>query len=331
MWIGLVTVDMTGCLRLFNTGAEQILGHCAKDVCGKPCEPIFSGLTRMPMNGGNVPAAPRIKELFTRGPGSTDESLENEIRSAADAAGALFEQYRFKDGTLTVMNLVRFCNKYFNDLQPWKSLKNDRERCALTINLCLQAVRSIAILIEPVLPFTASSIWNMLRLDGSPSKAGWKNVGITFLSEHHPLGPAKILFSKIEDAQLPRTPGKLPPEAGSPVPDAGSKPQIELDAFRKLDLRIARVVAAERIPKADKLLKLRVAIGGVERQIVAGIAQHYAPEDLVGLNIVVVANLAPAKIRGEESQGMLLAASDVDGKLSILTTQRDMLDGSSVK
>jgi len=280
--------------------------------------------------GGKIPSTPRFQELFTKGPGSTDEALVNEIRSAADAAGASFEHYRFKDGALAAMNLVRFCNKYFNDHQPWKSLKDDRDRCALTINLCLQAIRSIAILIEPVLPFTAASIWDMLHLPGSPSGAGWNNVGVAFLKEGHPLGPVKMLFSKIEDDVIGRYLGKLPRSDGSRAQDAGSKPQIDIDAFRKLDLRIARVIGAEKIPKADKLLKLRVLMGSEERQIVAGIAKHYAPEELVGKNIVVVANLAPAKIRGEESQGMLLAASDEDGKLSILITEKEMAGGSRV-
>lgn len=281
--------------------------------------------------GGKVPSTPRVQELFTRGTGSTDETLANEIRSAADTAGESFERYRFKDGALAVMNLVRFCNKYFNDGQPWKTLKDDRERCALTINLCLQALRSIAILVEPVLPFAASSIWNMLRLPESPGAAGWKSVGIGSLSENHPLGPPGILFSKIEDDVIARYIRQLPPGDGTHPRNEGTKPQIEIDAFRKLDLRVARVITAERIPKSDKLLKLHVSIGGEERQVVAGIAQHYAPEELVGKNIVVVANLAPAKIRGHESQGMLLAASDEDGTLAILTTEKEIGAGSTVK
>jgi methionyl-tRNA synthetase len=280
---------------------------------------------------GKVPSSPKFNALFTRGPGSTDESLESEIRSSCETAGAFFEQYRFKDGTLAVMNLVRFCNKYFNDLQPWKTLKENRDRSALTINLCLQAVRSIAILIEPVLPFAAAGIWKMLLLPGTPSGAGWKSVGIRDLEEYHRLGPPAILFSKIEDEVITRFMGQLPPAGGPPAPEGGLKPQIDIDAFRTLDLRVARVLKAERVPKSDKLLKLLVSLGGEERQVVAGIAQHYAPDDLIGKSIVVVANLAPARIRGEESRGMLLAASDQEGKLAILTTDKEMSPGSTVK
>ncbi len=256
---------------------------------------------------------------------------KSEIRSAAETAGAFFEQYRFKDGALAVMNLVRFCNKYFNGLQPWKSLKEDPDRCALTINLCLQAVRSIAILVEPVLPFTAAGIWNMLLLPGSPSGAGWNDVGVTSLPAGHTLGQPVILFLKIEDDVIARFIGQLPAAGAGPVAQADPGSQIDIDIFRKLDLRVARVVKAERVPKSDKLLKLLVSIGGEERQLVAGIAQHYPPEELVGKSIVVVANLAPATIRGVESRGMLLAASDGGGKLVILTTDREIDPGSKVK
>ncbi|HEY6192513.1 MAG TPA: methionine--tRNA ligase [Bacteroidota bacterium] len=280
--------------------------------------------------GGKVPAAGN-PGMFTRGPGSTDETLAKEIRSAAETGGAFFEQYRFKDGALAVMNLVRFCNKYFNDLQPWKSLKEDPDRCALTINLCLQAVRSIAILIEPVLPFTSAGIWNMLLLPGSPSGAGWNDVGVNSLPAGHPLGRPAILFSKIEDEVIARFIGQLPAAGAGAVPRADHGSQIDIDTFRKLDLRVARVVRAEKVPKSDKLLKLLVSLGDEERQLVAGIAEHYAPEELVGKSIVVVANLAPATIRGVESRGMLLAASDTDGKLAILTPEKEIDPGSKVK
>ena len=230
------------------------------------------------------------------------------------------------------MNLVRFGNKYFNDNEPWKLLKDNPGRCALAINLCLQTVASAAILTEPILPFSASAIWKMLNLPEAPSDSGWKSAGIHLLKDGHRLGEPRILFSKIEDEVIAKYLPKPSAPAELPIRDAPpTKAAVGIDTFRTLDLRIARVIAAERIPKSDKLLKLRVSTGNEERQIVAGIAQHYAPEDLVGKKIVIVANLAPAKIMGQESQGMLLAASDHDGRLAILVTERDMAEGSSVK
>jgi len=280
---------------------------------------------------GMVPRAEGIRTLTTKGAGSTDASLEHEIASAGETAGALFERYRFKEGALAVMNLVRFGNKYFNDNEPWKLLKDNPGRCALTINLCLQTVASAAILIEPILPFSASAIWKMLDLPGAPSDSGWKRAGIQLLKDGHRLGEARILFSKIEDEVITRYLPKTSAAEQRSHETAPTKPLVGIDTFRTLDLRIARVLAAERIPKSDKLLKLRVSTGKEERQIVAGIAQHYAPEDLVGKKIVIVANLAPAKIMGQESQGMLLAASDHDGRLAILVTERDMTEGSSIQ
>jgi methionyl-tRNA synthetase len=275
--------------------------------------------------GGKVPPGGNV---------GAESSPFKEISAAAAEAGKCYERYQFKEGALAVMNLVRFCNKYFNDQEPWKSLKSDPERCAVTINRCLQAVRSIAVLIEPVLPFTSASIWSMLNCSGSPTADGWTSAGTALLKDGHPLGPAGIIFSKIEDDVIAGFKGRLPAAPASPPspPESpGVKPEVGIEEFKKLDLRIARVIRAERVPKSDKLLKLEVSIGSEQRQIVAGIAQHYEPEALIGKSIVVVANLAPARIRGEVSRGMLLAASDEDGTLTILTPEKEIRDGSHVK
>ncbi len=272
--------------------------------------------------GGKVPPGGKVPK---------ESSPFKEITAAAAEAGTCFGRYEFKEGTLAVMNLVRFCNKYFNDQEPWKSLKSDPERCAVTINRCLQAVRAIAILMEPVLPFTSASIWNMLNCSGSPSADGWTSAGTVLLKDHHPLGAPGILFTKIENEVIAGFKSKLPAAPAPPQQGSGRRQEIGIEDFRKLDLRIARVIRAERVPKSDKLLKLEVSLGSEQRQIVAGIAQHYEPESLVGKRIVVVANLAPATIRGEVSRGMLLAASDDDGTLTILTPEKEIGAGSQVK
>ena len=281
---------------------------------------------------GKVPSTPNFHKLKTMGEGSTDDALVIQLASTQDAAGEFFESYRFRDGALQIMNLARFANKYFNDNEPWKTIKENPERCAMTMNLCLQTVRSLAILIEPILPFIAKKIWKILNLASSPSEIGWKSAGISGLKEGHQLGKPEILFTKIEDEVIEKQLKKLPTmTVSSGSGTSNSKPTIAIDDFKKIDLRVGKVLAAEAVPKSNKLLKLQISIGGETRQVVAGIAQHYKPEDLVGKKIVVVANLASAKLMGQDSQGMLLAASDNDGKLSIITLEKDLAEGSIIK
>ncbi len=280
---------------------------------------------------GKVPSVPNFDALFSRGEGTTDDRLLIEITETAAAAARSFEEYRFRDGMTTVMNLARFANKYFNDHEPWKMIKENPERCALTIDLCLQTIRSLAILIEPVLPFASSKIWTMLNLTSTPAEAGWENTGIRFLKEGHLLGTPAILFAKIEDEAIEKHLRQLPKQEVpvSSVPEI--KPMITIDNFKQVDLRVAKVLSAERVPKSEKLLKLQISLGSEQRQVIAGIAQHYKPEELVGKKIIVVANLAPAKLMGQDSQGMLLAASTKDGNLTILALDRDIPEGSIVK
>ncbi len=260
-----------------------------------------------------------------------DNNLKIQIQETARKAGDYFEKYRFKDGTLEIMNLARHANKYFNDSQPWKTLKTDRERCETTINICLQTVRSLAILIEPVLPFTASRIWKILNLHNTPSDSGWQSVGVTELPVGHRLKPPELLFSKIDDDIIQKHVNILKGLTNSTNEPQNHRKTISIEDFKKVDLRIAKVIRAERLPKSEKLIKLQVKIGEEERQIVAGIAQHYNVEELISKKIVVVANLEPTRLMGQESRGMLLAASSIDGKLAIIQPEKDIEDGSIVK
>ncbi len=282
---------------------------------------------------GKVPTVSDRGQLWTKDGDASDEALLQLLNSSANNAAKLFEQYKFRDGVLEIMNLSRFCNKYFNDNTPWKTIKDNRERCALTLNLCLQMVRNLAILVEPVIPFAAQKIWNLLNLEGSPSASGWNSVSLTGLNDGHAIGQPTILFTKIEDEVIDKHIQALPSATVVEVKPqtVELKPTITIDDFKKVDLRIAKVLEAERVPKSEKLLKLQISIGSEKRQLVAGIAQHYKPEELVGKKIVVVANLQPAKLMGQESQGMLLAASNSEGKLTILSTEKDIDEGSLVK
>jgi methionyl-tRNA synthetase len=282
--------------------------------------------------GGKVPEVPKFQELYSKGNGTSDDALVKEILRAKESVAEHYEHYRFRDGTLQIMNLARFANKYFNDNEPWKSLKSNHERCAQTIYLCLQTVRSLAILLEPVLPFTSMKMWSILNLAGSPSSSGWESIGSYGLREGQQLAKPEILFVKIPDDVIQKKIQQLP-TTNETVKTTTTvvKPVITIDDFKKIDLRVARVLTAENVLKSTKLLKLKVSLGSEERQVIAGIAQHYKPEELVGKKIVVVANLEPAKLMGQESQGMLLAASDSNGNLKVVTLEGDLEEGSVVK
>jgi methionyl-tRNA synthetase len=277
---------------------------------------------------GSVPARGELQER--------DREMLDLARRTPAAAGAFMEGYHFRDALTEVMNLSRAANKYFNDSEPWKTAKGDPARCATAINVCTQVARTLAILTSPFIPATADRLWQMLNLGGGIAKQSWDAAGDAVVPDGHVLGTPGILVVKIEDEVIDAELGRLAqltaaaPGAPAPVQDP-AKPTITFDDFKKVDLRVGRIVAAERVPKSEKLLKLQVDIGTERRQVVAGIAQHYAPDDLIGKSIVVVYNLAPAKLMGQESQGMLLAASDASGKLVVISPSADIASGATVK
>ncbi len=262
-----------------------------------------------------------------------DKEMAALIAEMPSKVGGLYERYKFREAVVETMNLARAANKYFNDSEPWKTSQSDPGRCATTLNICLQVVRSLAILVEPVVPATAQKIWTTLNLEGTPCAAGWESAAGRALQAGHTLNKAEILVTKIEDEQIDGIIKALnePAPAEAPKPPADGKPLITIDDFKKVELRLARVLGVELVPKSKKLLKIQVEIGTERRQVVAGIAQHYKPEDLVGKMIVVVTNLQPAKLMGQESNGMLLAASDSTGKLAVLTVNADLESGAGIK
>jgi methionyl-tRNA synthetase len=268
------------------------------------------------------------------GPFNTrDEEIIEILKHTPIKVGDLFEKYRFREGLMEIMNLARAANKYFNDNEPWKTLKSEPERCATALHVSIQLVRSLAILLEPVVPSTSLAIWELLNPPGTLKESGWDSVSEFSLKTGHQLNKPKILVSKIEDAQINEImkflEGDEKPTAAPPL--APLKPTITIDDFKKIDLRVARVIEAVKVPKSEKLLKLQVEIGNERRQVIAGIAKQYQPEDLIGKLIVVVANLQPAKLMGQESQGMILAASDEAGSLTLVGVQSEIAVGSTVK
>ncbi len=278
--------------------------------------------------GGAVPSRGSLN--------NRDKEILDVLAKTPAAAGALFEKFKFREGTVEVMNLARAANKYFNDSEPWKTVKTSPDECATTLNICLQIVRSLAVLFAPVVPFSSETIWKMMGMSTALSDEHWSEAADIKLSSGHKLNKAHIVFKKIEDSTIEEELQKLKPpsdEPGQPVEKImlPLKPTISIEDFQKVDLRVAKIIACESVPKSKKLLKLQVEIGTERRQIVAGIAQQRKPEDLIGKTIIVVANLAPAKLMGVESQGMLLAAQGEGDAFALLTVSNDVESGSWIK
>ncbi|MEJ2542538.1 MAG: methionine--tRNA ligase [Calditrichaceae bacterium] len=259
-----------------------------------------------------------------------DKELVDKISNAPDSLGKLIDSYQNRFYVRDLMELARFANKYFNDKEPWKTRKSDPQVCATTINLCLQMVRSLSILAEPVIPNSVRKIWKILNITDNPN---WDEAGELNLPTGQKINQSEILFTKIEDeaiqAEIERLNKVQASMQSSQKMEPKFEPQINFETFKKLDLRVAKVLKAEAVKKSDKLLKLQIEIGNTERQIIAGIAKHYKPENLIGKKIIVIANLEPATIRGNQSEGMLLAASD-ENQLALLTVLEDIPSGAKI-
>ncbi|MCB2204340.1 methionine--tRNA ligase [bacterium] len=261
-----------------------------------------------------------------------DRTFLAEFERSASTIADFYERFRFRDAVVATMNLARAANKYFNDREPWKSIKTDREVCATTLNCSLQAVYALSVFIEPILPFTAEKLRKYLNISDE-KLLRWSAPGKALLEAGHQLGEKVLLFEKIDDDTIEAEMAKLGDlqEAGQEKEYPPLKPQITIDDFMKVDLRTGTIIEAESVPKSKKLIKLQVDIGSEKRQIVAGIATQYNPADLVGKHIIMVANLKPAKLFGIESQGMLLAGSSEEEGPVLLTPMTDLSDGAVVK
>ena len=272
---------------------------------------------------GQIPARGDLDDL--------DRELIDKLKSGRDSIGNLIDQFQFKEATKQFMDVVRFANKYFNDQEPWKTRRENADKCATTLNLCLQAAYSLTIMMHPILPFTSQKIWKMLQLEGQVEESQWDRISELVLENGHALGEIEILFEKIPDKIIKKEIERLQQmQQETPEKQKQEEPKyLSIDDFKKVELKSAKVTAAERVEGADKLLKLQIEVGAEKRQLVAGIAQHYTPEELIGKTIIIVANLQPAKIRGVESQGMLLAVND-GNTLSLLTSDKNVDSGKPV-
>lgn len=273
---------------------------------------------------GVVPAAGNLTEY--------DEQTIREFTDVKAQVERLLEDFRFRDAQKEAMNLARIGNKYLADSEPWKVIKTDPERVKTVINLSLQLVANLAIAFEPFLPFSSARLRQMLNVEAFD----WDSLGRTdLLPTGHQLGEPALLFEKIEDSVVEAQVQKLlDTKKANEEANYKANPirkDIVFEDFEKLDLRVGTVLSCERVPKADKLLKFEIADGLENRTIVSGIAKHYKPEELVGKQVCFIANLPPRKLRGIESQGMILSAENFDGSLSVMTVDREVKPGSEVK
>lgn len=276
-----------------------------------------------------------------------DDAVPAMLQSAKQKIEDALENFRFRDALQEVMNVAREGNRYLQEKQPWilaKTPELQEQNQALIDNclhLCLQITANLAIFVNPFLPFTAKKICHMLKVVDRILE--WENAGsLKLLSVGYSLRPPELLFKKIEDEQVKAQVDKLhaglkqsaaaaAPAApvAAPKPEVPAKPEIQYDDFAKLDLRVGTIIQAEKVEKADKLLKLLVDIGTEKRTVVSGIAMHFKPEEIVGKQVTLVANLAPRKMRGIESQGMILMAED-NGKLIFVNPNEQVSPGSGV-
>ncbi|MBO6517593.1 MAG: methionine--tRNA ligase [Bacteroidia bacterium] len=251
-----------------------------------------------------------------------DYNILEEAEKLAAKAEKHIDSFSFREGLTEVMNMARLGNKYLQDTAPWHAIKEDggQQRVEEILNVSLHLVNQFAHACVPFLPNTSAKIKQLLNVEGASLMAG------------QPINKPELLFKKIEDEEIEIQMKKLEEkETVTTVDLEPVKPTITFDDFSKLDFRIGTIVEAQKVPKADKLLQLLVDIGLEKRTILSGIAQHFAPEDLVGKQAVVVCNLAPRKMRGVESNGMLLMAENTEGKLVFVTPESDIEPGSIVR
>ncbi len=276
---------------------------------------------------GKVPAPGELQPI--------DREALAQIPTLKAAIEENIEAYKFREALREAMNLARVGNKYISDTEPWAVAKTDLERTATILHTCIELCANLSVAFAPFLPFSVEKLNRILNIE-APS---WDDFGRDdLLPVGHRLNPAELLFSKIEDEEIQkqldrldaiRAARKAAEEAAAPKVEPAKAP-CTFDEFGKMDIRTATVLAAERVPKTDKLLKLSIDTGLDKRTIVSGIAEYYTPEEMVGKQICILANLQPRVIRGIESCGMILMAKEKDGKMRIVAPEEPLANGSTV-
>jgi methionyl-tRNA synthetase len=272
---------------------------------------------------GKVPAA-----VFTN---DYDRATLAQLAELVQNLGTSVETYRFREALATLMDIARLGNKYLADTQPWHAIKTDPEAVNGMMSLSLQIAATLAIVSEPFMPFTAQKIRQQLGLNATD----WKMAGrADVLPEGHQIGEGFLLFDKIEDSTIDKQIEKLHEAKRMNELEtkkvAELKPETQFDDFAKMDIRVGSIVAAEAVAKSKKLLKLTVNDGHAERTILSGIAEHFSPQEVVGKQVCFLANLAPRKMMGMESQGMILMVEDRDGSLAFVQPSKPVWNGGTV-
>lgn len=281
---------------------------------------------------GVIPAAGEFNDIDT-------ETLR-QITELTEKIEQSLERYRFREAQQELMNMARLGNKYLADEEPWKLIKTDPERVKTVMYVALQIATALAVASEPFLPFTSEKLKRMLQL-GAITWESLKTNATELLKAGHRIGTAELLFEKIEDAAIEKQLQRLEntklanqqeAQANTEVTVAPQKELISYDDFAKMDIRIGTILEAEKMPKADKLLILKVDTGIDQRTIVSGIAQSFAPEEIIGKKVTVLVNLAPRKLRGVESQGMILMVENSEGKYTFINPDTEgIANGTEVK
>ncbi len=260
-----------------------------------------------------------------------DQETIAEVQAIKGRLEHELEHYRFREALKEAMQLARIGNKYLADTEPWKLAKTDMPRVGTILNIALQITANLTTAFAPFLPMSSQRLLGMLASEAF----GWETLGsMTLIPAGHKLGEAELLFEKIEDPAIEAQIAKL--EASKAANEAAQRKaapvaeDIAFDDFLKLDIRVGTVLECSKVPKADKLLQFRLDDGLGGRTIVSGIAQHYAPEELIGQQVCFIANLPPRKLKGIESQGMILSAEDLDGKLRVVQPSVPVAPGSKV-
>jgi len=273
---------------------------------------------------GRVPAQGSLTDY--------DKETLKEFADVKAEVEKLLDVFKFRDAQKEAMNLARIGNKYLADTEPWKLAKTDMERVGTILNISLQLVANLAIAFDPFLPFSSEKLRKMLNMDTFE----WSELGKdNLLPVGHQLNKPELLFEKIEDATIEAQVQKLL-DTKKANEEANYKanpirPNIEFDDFTKLDIRVGTILECQKVPKADKLLQFKIDDGLETRTIVSGIAKHYQPEELVGKQVCFIANLAPRKLKGIVSEGMILSAENNDGSLAVIMPGREVKPGSEVK
>ena len=272
---------------------------------------------------GIVPPRGELNEI--------DRQTIAEIENYVKVLGENLDNFKFREGLKDAMNIARAGNKYLADTEPWKLIKTDPERTATILNLAIQICGNLAVVFEPFIPFMAQKLAQQLHLP----ELKWQMAGqFDLIPEGTEIGKPELLFEKIEDDVVDAQIKKLIDAKEKNLLDSWQpteiKPTVDFPTFEKLDIRVGRVLECEKVPKADKLLKFKIDDGVNGRTIVSGIAKFYQPQDLIGKEVCFIANFAPRKLKGVESEGMILSAEDADGRLVVIGPTGEVRPGSSV-